>query len=57
MLHVLARRYERLSLLDPPVVLREGTPSTPDFTATCDDAQYVVLDAEQPRALVYDLPR
>jgi hypothetical protein len=55
--HVLGRRYERLSLLDPPVVLREGVPSAPDFTATCDADQYVVLNAEEPRALVYDLPR
>jgi hypothetical protein len=55
-MHELGRARERLSLLDPPLVLREGRPLALDYLTTCDSRQFVFLDAKRERALVYDLP-
>lgn len=56
-IHVHRRRYERISLLDPPLLLRQGRATTADPRITCDGNQYVVVDGDDPRAFVYDLPR
>jgi hypothetical protein len=55
-LHAWAVRRERLFLVEPPLVLRDGRPHAVDFEPTCDARQYVQLDADRDRALVYDLP-